>query len=355
VLYLRRLGGMGAFLRGIHYHAASGVIIAGALYCAVGFVIDEPHKHPVRWSLATTLVLLCGAFSFSGFLLPMDQNAYWGNQVRLGIVESVPLVGRIVADVLRGGASANASTLARYYSLHVAILPFVAFVLLVALSRSRRGTTEHPHAALFGATLALILLYGLAAWPAPLEPAAAPSDIEYTPRPEWYFLWLFQIGKYVHAWPWIQSAVIPGALAAGLFAAPWLPPISRARRGAIVVGLAALWVGLTGLARWEDRNLEPRPSYEQALQARAAQVYAADCESCHGSDGRGDGSQARSFDLEPPDFTAAAFWGEATPQGLIESIHDGKGQDMPAFGKKLSGEEIAALVVYLDRYRPESP
>ena len=38
--------------------------------------------------------------------------------------------------------------------------------------------------------------------PAPLKLPAEPTDTEYVPRPEWYFLWLFQFGKYVEAVPW---------------------------------------------------------------------------------------------------------------------------------------------------------
>jgi mono/diheme cytochrome c family protein len=180
--------------------------------------------------------------------------------------------------------------------------------------------------------------------PARLEPRAAPGDVDYVPRPEWYFLWLFQFGKYVESQPWLRSLVLPALIGGILAGAPYLYPAEpRRRAAAAALGVLCL-TGLTGLARYDDRALPNKPSYEEALAARAAYLYGEECSSCHGKAGKGDGSQARSFGLKPPDFTAAGFWRDRSDATMRESIRSGKGDDMPAFQKKMSAEEIDALI-----------
>jgi len=357
VLHFRGIGGAGAFLRSLHHHAATVAVVAGALHLAAGFLLDAPHRSRSRWWAALGLYLLVLSACFTGYLLPMDQNAYWGNQVRLGIVESVPVVGLPLADLLRGGGAMNAGTLPRYYALHVSIQPFVMLLplgVLLAGLRERELSPREARIQLGVVGVALAALYLAAAtWGAPLEPRAAPSDVDYTPRPEWYFLWLFQVGKYVGTASWIQSALIPGILlgvAAGLPLAGSLP---RPRRLAAIALAAAAWLALTGAALWGDRDLPPRPSYEEALAVRAGEIFEGDCRSCHGDTGRGDGSQARAFGLSPPDMTSPDYWAQADRGRMETAIRDGSGADMPDFGKKLSTEEIRALVAFVERFRPQ--
>jgi ubiquinol-cytochrome c reductase cytochrome b subunit len=356
VLHLRVIGGAGAFLRSLHYHAATTLVVAGALHLAAAFLLNAPHRQRRAWWAALGLYLLALSACFTGYLLPMDQNAYWGNQVRLGIVESIPILGLPLADLLRGGGALNAATLPRYYALHVAIQPFLMLlplaVLLGALG-DRPGSRE-ARRWLGVAAMALALLYlGAATRDAPLEPRADPGDAEYTPRPEWYFLWLFQAGKYVGTAGWIQSALVPGILLAAAAGLPLARPLSPGRRWTALAVGAGVWAALTGMALWQDRHLPPRPSYEEALAQRAGEIYEADCRSCHGDEGRGDGSQARAFGLSPPDMTSRAYWVEADPARMEAAIRDGSGADMPDFGKKLSAEEIRALVEFVERFRPE--
>jgi ubiquinol-cytochrome c reductase cytochrome b subunit len=357
ILYFRSIGGAGAFLRNLHHHAATTAVTAGALHLAAGLLLDAPHRSRSGWWAALGLYLLVLSACFTGYLLPMDQNAYWGNQVRLGIVESVPVVGLALADLLRGGGAVNAATLPRYYALHVSIQPFLMLLplgVLVSGLRRRELALRDGQLWLGVVGIALAALYLAAAgWAAPLEPRGDPSDVDYTPRPEWYFLWLFQVGKYAGTASWIQSALVPGlllGLAAGL---PLAGSLSRPRRVAVVSVATAAWLGLTGAALWEDRHLPPRPSYEEALAARAGEIFEADCRSCHGEAGGGDGSQARAFGLSPPDMTSAAYWAQADPGRMETAIRDGSGADMPDFGKKLSTEEIRALVAFVERFRPE--
>jgi quinol-cytochrome oxidoreductase complex cytochrome b subunit len=68
--------------------------------------------------------------SFSGYLLPWDQLSYWAVTVGTNLVNYVPAVGRILRDLLLGGAQIGQATLLRFYALHVVVLPLTLTVLL---------------------------------------------------------------------------------------------------------------------------------------------------------------------------------------------------------------------------------
>jgi ubiquinol-cytochrome c reductase cytochrome b subunit len=357
VLYLRRQGGLGGFLRALHHHASIALVVSGFLYLLASFLEGRLFVERRAWWGAVALFGLVLAFCFTGFLLPMDQNAYWGTLVRLGIIETAPVMGPHVAEILRGGGELNASTLPRFYALHVSFLPVLVFLtalLLVGEAREAFADPDRRLRALTAASVVLLLMFGLAlALPAPLEPRARPADTAYVPRPEWYFLWLFQLGKYVEGLEWIRSFVVP-ALGAGLAAAlPFLPTGTLRQRGGAAFLLALFLGGFTALSRYEDRALPRKPSYEEGLVARAQEVFTTECRDCHGAEGKGDGPQARSFGLETPDFTDPDFWSDAPISRLRQSVREGRGDDMPAFGKRLTDEEIDTVLAFVQRrFRP---
>jgi ubiquinol-cytochrome c reductase cytochrome b subunit len=356
VLHIRQQGAIGPFVRNVHFWLASGLVTSGALYLGLAIVSGAPARQPLAWWASLVGFLLVLGLCFTGYLLPMDQNALWGTTVRLGIIETIPLLGGLKADLLRGGPTLNAATLTRFYALHTAVLPAALLAALGALAVAARdwlSAAANARRSLLTAAAVLALSYLLCALlPAPLEPRGSAADAEYVPRPEWYFLWLFQVGKYVEALPWIRSLLLPVAGLSALLAMPlWTAPSPTARL--TLVALAALaWGGLTGLALWEDRGLPLKPTHEQALALRAEGIYREECQSCHGASGKGDGSQARSFGLEVPDMTRAAFWSRTSEDRMRGIIRTGKGKDMPAFGRKLQPEEIDAMVALMvERYR----
>ncbi len=355
VLYWRQDGGLGAVLRALHYHLASGLVVAGFVYLLATFLACR-HRgaRGKAWWLALTLFLLALGFCFTGYLLPMDQNAYWGTVVRLGIVETSPVVGPTVADALRGGPLLGAATLPRFYALHVSILPLIGALLLVPLlSRltPAPAKSRSPSAAAW-ITFALIALaasYAVAMrYPAPLELPADPTDSEYIPRPEWYFLWLFQFGKYVESVPWVRSLLLPVAGLGLLYALPLLRHQGARFRATLAAGWCTAWIALTALAVREDRELPPKLMYEQAMQVQAGEHYQSHCYDCHDDDGRGRGPQTRAFDLEVSDLTLEETWLESSRKEMRAAIRDGKGEDMPAFGRKLTAAQIDALIDYLE-------
>ncbi len=357
VLYLRQQGGMGAVLRSMHYHLSSGIVVAVFLMVVTG-VITEFHRER-RWEFRLsvgTLLLMIG-FCFTGYVLPMDQPAYWGTSVRLGIVETVPLVGGLQADMLRGGPTFGAATLPRFYAMHVAALPLILVILVLvgykdALDRAAKVSGPRLLAAC--ALIAVAVWVLAAVFKAPLEPRAAAADTEYVPRPEWYFLWLFQFGKYVHGFQWVESALLPAIGVGTLLLIPEIPTSRRLRTGG-VLALLGFMFGLAGLALYEDRDLPRKPQYEEGLVLKAARDYKVECASCHGISGKGDGPDVSKLESKPKNFTRETFWDDGTMNDMIEVITKGEAPDMPAFGGRMSAEEILALATHIEaNFRPRA-
>jgi ubiquinol-cytochrome c reductase cytochrome b subunit len=341
----------------MHHHLASGIVVSTFLM-VVSAVLTEAHRER-KWEyrLSVVTLLLMIGFCFTGYVLPMDQPAYWGTSVRLGIVETVPVVGGLQADMLRGGSTFGAATLPRFYALHATAFPIVLVVLVLlgfrdALDRAARTGGARLIAAC--GLIAIAVFVMAANFPAPLEPRAAAADTEYVPRPEWYFLWLFQFGKYVHGFQWVESALLP---AVGVGALMILPEfrLAWARRAAGVISLLVFMFGLGALALYEDRDLPAKPQYEEGLALRAARDYKVECSSCHGASGKGDGPDIAKLDTRPKDLTAPRFWDDDTMKNIIDVVTKGEAPDMPAFGGRLSAEEILAIANHIQTtFRPRA-
>ena len=146
-----------------------------------------------------------------------------------------------MAAVLQGGSTIGALTLTRWYSAHVIFLPallvglIVAHLVLMRLQgssgpvRPKRGTPFpfYPYQAFRDTVVVSIVLLAVVAmaWRGmpPLEGPADPTDANYIPRPEWYFLGLFQLLKYFPGkWEVVGAIVLPGVVAAFLALLPWI-------------------------------------------------------------------------------------------------------------------------------------
>jgi quinol-cytochrome oxidoreductase complex cytochrome b subunit len=99
------------------------------------------YKKPreFNWVIGVMLLLLTLGFSFTGYLLPWDQLAYWAVTVGTNLVHYVPFVGGRLQDLLIGGPQVGQNTLLRFYALHVAVLPMLlALMLTVHIWRVRK-------------------------------------------------------------------------------------------------------------------------------------------------------------------------------------------------------------------------
>jgi quinol-cytochrome oxidoreductase complex cytochrome b subunit len=247
----------GAWLRGTHRIAAHGMVVVVVLHLVRVFLTGAYKKEgapgatrPLNWCVGVALLLLTLALSFTGYLLPWDQLAYWAVTVGARIAGAVPGIGETVREWMQGGSEIGQGTLSRFYALHVAVLPALMAALIAwhlwrvrkdgglaaadraieqararavaappapgktytLLGVTRGGTVQSispaalledisvasvPHAARRSAivilgTLAVSSLLALVLR-APLEQAADPSRTPNPAKAPWYFLWLQEL------------------------------------------------------------------------------------------------------------------------------------------------------------------
>ena len=235
----------GRLVRGLHHFGASFIVVAAALHI-LRVIAFGSYKRPreLTWLSGVALLGLILAFALTGYLLPWDQRAYWATVVTINISRLAPGAGDMVAGVLQGGASIGALTLTRWYSAHVIFLPGLVVAIVAAhlvlmrrkgISgpvRAREGTpiAFYPRQAARDVTVVSIVLLALVlmAWrgmPA-MEGPADPTDATFIPRPEWYFLGLFQLLKYFPGKLEVLGAII---LPDGAWRAPRAPALARSR------------------------------------------------------------------------------------------------------------------------------
>ncbi|HUQ86822.1 MAG TPA: cytochrome b N-terminal domain-containing protein [Vicinamibacterales bacterium] len=278
---------LGWMLRGLHYWGASFLVVATIVHMLRVFFLGS-YKAPreLTWLSGLTMLLVILGFSLSGYLLPWDQKAYWATTVTINIARGTPLIGDAVANVLRGGADLGALTLGRWYSAHVFLLPVVLVVLIVshiALMRKHgiSGPIEKQSGPLvlfypwhvmkdtvMMAAVFASLITAAALFPAHLDEIANPTDASYIPRPEWYFLSLFQMLKYFPG-PLepVATMIIPGLAIGFLALLPFLDradgrhPLRRPRRvftaviAVLGIGVIALTaIGMADRPPHKDRN-----------------------------------------------------------------------------------------------------
>jgi ubiquinol-cytochrome c reductase cytochrome b subunit len=233
---------LGAFIRGLHHWGSSFIMLVVVLHILRVFFWGA-YKKPreLTWVIGVAIFQVILAFAFTGYLLIWDQKAYWATVVGTRFASTVPIIGEWVMHFLRGGKEVGALTLTRFYAIHIMLLP-VTLVLLTAahlyLVRRlhiagpvvpQKGTPQpfYPYQ-LFRDAVVVLVGMGLLVTCAlllkpPLYPVADPSGTAFTPRPEWYFLGLYELLKLMP--PRLEilgTVVIPGLVAIGMILLPWL-------------------------------------------------------------------------------------------------------------------------------------
>ena len=124
---------LGEFVRGMHKWGATVMVICVFLHMGTNFVIGA-YKYPreINWLIGVVLLVLTMTMAFTGYLLPLDQRAYWASTVGVEVNASAPFIGPYLADFLRGGPEFGAATLSRFYALHMLLLPGLIIVLVTA-------------------------------------------------------------------------------------------------------------------------------------------------------------------------------------------------------------------------------
>ncbi len=312
VRYIQEEVPFGAFIRSLHHWGASLMMVAIGLHMLQVFLYGA-YKRPreMMWLVGVVLSLLTLAFGFSGYLLPWDQRAYWATQVGVNIVGTIPLIGDTLVRIIRGGETLGTMTLSRFFALHTVFLPWLLMGLIVLhLVILRRVGPAGPWDAVRAAAIqepfwpkqvamdaiamfmAFVILAGLAlSLPPSLADRANPADTTFTPVPEWYFLWYYELLKYFQGrWEIVGTLVIPSCLYLLLFLLPFLDrrPERRPFSRPIVIGaggllLAVVFTFLTISLRAVASLPTPDPSV-----ARGMQLYRSlGCAACHQIHGEG--------------------------------------------------------------------
>lgn len=218
VSYIQNELFLGGFVRGLHHWGSSFFVVFAVIHLLRTFLYAA-YKYPreLTWIFGVVLLNLVLAFGLTGYLLPWDQKAYWATVVTLNISGTAPVFGEIIQKILQGGEIIGAVTLSHFYSLHTIVLPFLTAgaVTIHVFLQKRQGITppfksegeEVKYTSNFwpdqllkdgiAILIVFILLSGFAIYfEAPLESIADPTDTSYIPKPEWYFLSMYQLQKY---------------------------------------------------------------------------------------------------------------------------------------------------------------
>jgi quinol-cytochrome oxidoreductase complex cytochrome b subunit len=282
----------GWWIRAVHRIGAHLMVVAVALHLIRVFLtgaykngVGQGQKREWNWVIGVVMLLSTLFLSFTGYLLPWDQLAFWAVTVGTNIASSIPYVGPDIRELMIGGRAIEQATLIRFYVLHVIMLPGllgIAFAYHMWRVRKDGGLAKADHVAvleraqpvepvatktytLLGVARgtaptvratsieapevtvnavpdltrrALIVVLGTfalvsilaSAIPSPLE---EPANALVTPNPAkapWYFLWLqeivtdttIRIGGFTINGAFIGGVILPGILITLMTIWPWL-------------------------------------------------------------------------------------------------------------------------------------
>jgi menaquinol-cytochrome c reductase cytochrome b subunit len=138
---------MGQFVHGMHKWGSSVMVVLVFLHMGRTFFFGA-YKYPreLNWIIGVVLLILTMAMSFTGYLLPFDQRSLWATVVGVNINASGPIIGPYLADFLRAGSEFSATTLSRFYSIHMLLIPGLIAALIGAhlFLVAKLGTTAPP-------------------------------------------------------------------------------------------------------------------------------------------------------------------------------------------------------------------
>lgn len=304
VAYITKQVAAGAFLRSLHYYGSSAMIIVLVLHFLQTFLYGSfKGRRELLWISGATLSLLVMGMGFTGYLLPWDQKAYFATAVGTNIVGEVPFIGEWLTRLLRGGDTIGTLTISRFYVAHVFLIPGFIFALIAAhiflfrkagaagpinedpVKPKLPAESFYPRQVLMDMGFALLLMIGLGFLayfhPVGLGPIANPADTHFLPRPEWYYLPMFEWLKFWEG-PKVVLAivVIPGLLAALFFLLPFLDRrLERRpwRRPIPVLSVAIVLAGtlFLGIKSHLDDRDDPTTASQLTLQEKQEAAYTA--------------------------------------------------------------------------------
>ncbi len=209
----------GRFLESVHLYTAYAMIMLAFMHMMRGYFVSV-HKKPreMMWVVGMVMGFVTLGFGFTGYLLPWTVVSKSATDVGIGMIDALPAQISSLLSFLIVGAGGDATELLRFYDLHVVVFPAVLLVLLTLKmymlechgisepvtgavgQEKRRLIPIFPDvslyllelAAVFGSAMLLISVI----FPLNLPPQYSPQlAAQFTPQPDWYFLWIYQILK----------------------------------------------------------------------------------------------------------------------------------------------------------------
>ncbi len=260
----------GDLVRDIHRLAAEAMVIVVVLHMARTFVTGSyKGQRAFTWLTGALLLVVTLLLSFSGYLLPWDQLAYWAVTIGTSMAQATPLIGAELNLLLRGAAEIGADGLLRFYLLHVLLLP-LAGILLLAVHYYRiarhhgislpaaveEGDLAPParvaamrkvdflptlfvrEVVVISTALLALLAAAYYLFDAPLEQQANPFHTPLNTQAPWFFLWvqgLLKLGDKT-----LMGVIVPLLFFVVLAALPYLDrnPARRWQRRPVAMLLA---------------------------------------------------------------------------------------------------------------------
>lgn len=282
VAYVQDQMPWGWFVRGLHFHAASAIVIVSGIHL-LQVVVAGTYRQPrtVAWWIGLLLIVLVLGFAVSGYVLRWDQAGYWANKVEVGIAAGTPVLGGAIKTVAIGGNEYGNLTLTRFYALHILVLPVMtAAAVVFHVVRARRDddwSHRFNQALVMAVVFALLLAYVVSAHGAELAAPADPSAA-YDARPLWYFRWLFELRHLAGSAEKLVALAAPAIVGGFLVVLPLVD--RREKRMPWIGGVAGMFVVIAALTAasfatdGRDPDLAKREAQaeKQASRARALAI-----------------------------------------------------------------------------------
>lgn len=262
----------GELMRDLHRLGAEGMVATVILHMMrVYFTGSYKGERAFTWLTGVILLLVTLLLSFSGYLLPWDQLAYWAVTIGTSMAEAAPLVGMQVNLLFRGALDIWSDGLLRFYLLHVLLMPLLAIIFISVhyykvarehsislpasvsegnMPKERKKFEEERidlipnliiHELMLSAvTLLLMVAAAITFYDAPLEQHADPQITPLHTEAPWYFLWLQGMLKLGDKS--LMGIVLPTLIFGLLFVVPWIDrnPHRLARKRPVAVALGVI-------------------------------------------------------------------------------------------------------------------
>jgi ubiquinol-cytochrome c reductase cytochrome b subunit len=303
VAYITKAVTAGAFLRSLHAYGASAMVVVLFLHLSQTYIYGAyKGRREILWLSGCALFGMVLAMAFTGYLLPWDQRAYFATAVGTNAASEIPWIGESIKRLMRGGTEMGTLTISRFFVAHVFLIPAAIFALVashILLFRKAGAAgpvnedpyhpklkTElfYPRQVLMDLSLTALLIVGLGLLcffvPLQVGPPANPADAQYIPRPEWYYLPIFQWLKYWHgATSVVGVLIIPSVVVMAILGLPFLDRSVERRpwkRPAAMAAYAFVVFALVGLglrSQYLDRH-DPGVAQQLAKQQAEESDYA---------------------------------------------------------------------------------